>query len=426
MIRRLSLTISGALVCMAAALAPISFEQDFALVDPATGLQATYDNPATPANANIPLWVGLGSSAHRRLDDDEGVITAITDRGPNADFLDGKLFPLPGFTPTIYRLRMFADHYDLLETVPIVNKNGDGLNGLSNFAADHSYGPDGSLLPINPEGVDPEGIVRLKDGSYWLSEENGPSLLHVNHKGKVLVRVVPESVVANYDGAKYPISGALPAILSKRRSNRGFESLALADDEKSLFALMQSPLDNPKDDARKKGNNRLIEYSLLGGKTVGEWVYVEDPGTAFAPLTPGGQGDVGAKQGDVKVGELVTVAPGIMVVKEGVENVTKLYLIRLEGATNILGTDWDTRTGATESLEVQGNLPAVGITPVSKQLLFDSRTDAPALRNKIESVAYFGDGLFLLINDNDFGIGGNVPASKTQFTWIRIDPALLH
>jgi hypothetical protein len=396
------------------------------VIDPATGLQAEYDAPP-PGGTKIPLIVGLGSSAHRRQDDPSGVITTITDRGPNADYTHptlgaGKLFPVPSFTPTIYRLKVGApgtSGVEILEAIPIVNKNGEGLNGLSNFVADLSFGPDGNRLPINPEGVDTEGVVRLKDGSYWLSEENGPSLLHVNHKGKVLVRVVPESVVGEYAEAKYPVSGALPGILSKRRSNRGFECLALSHDEKSLFTMVQSPLDNPNPPARDHGNNRLIEYSLLGGKTVGEWVYVVDPGGSFWTPIAGSPGDAKAKQGDIKVGEMVTVGPGVMVVKEGTDIVTKLYLIKLDGATNILGTDWDTKTG-TDSLESQGDLSAVSITPVSKRKIFDSREQPTTfgLALKIESVAYFGDGWFLLINDNDFGIGGTTP---TQFTWIHID-----
>lgn len=417
------------LLCgVAAECSPRSFFQDFPLIDPGTGLQAVYDDPSTPAAENFPLWVGLGSGAHRRHDDLPGVVTVLTDRGPNADYLGSKLFPQPGFVPTIYRLRVEHDRYEILRTIPILDRDGNGVNGLSNFAADVSYGPLGEVLPPDPDGFDPEAIVRLKDGSYWIGEENCPSLVHVAPGGKIIVRVVPVGVKALLSGAAYDVSEGLPAIFGKRRTNRGFESLALSHDEKSLFAIMQSPLDNPKTEARKKGNNRMIEYSLKTETTVGEWVYVEDPGTAYAPLVAGGQGDAGASQGDVKVGELVTVSPHAMVAKEAVEKATKLYLVKWKDATNILGTDWDTRSaasGAAASLEAS-DLVAAGITPVTKQLLFDSRTDDPELTSKIEGCAYFGAGLFLLINDNDFGILGPVPSSKTQFTRIWIEPDLLH
>ena len=68
------------------------------------------------------------------------------------DVLSVFSFNLPSFTPAIYRLKVGTGAVgtagvDILETIPIVNKNGQGLNGLSNFAADLSFGPSSKAWP---------------------------------------------------------------------------------------------------------------------------------------------------------------------------------------------------------------------------------------------------------------------------------------
>ncbi len=77
-------------------------------------------------------------------------------------------------------------------------------------------------------------MVKLSDGSFRLSDENAPGLIHVAADGKVIKRLVPAGSEGDFKDAKYAIEGKLPAILVKRQSNRGIESLAMSPDEKFL------------------------------------------------------------------------------------------------------------------------------------------------------------------------------------------------
>ena len=79
------------------------------------------------------------------------------------------------------------------------------------------------------------------------------------------------------------VEGSLPAILAKRRLNRGIESLAISRDFRHLSFLLQSPLDNPNSTnaVRNSRNLRLFKARLdlgLHGShltVVGEFVYQE-------------------------------------------------------------------------------------------------------------------------------------------------------
>lgn len=52
----------------------------------------------------------------------------------------------------------------------------------------HQHDP---ARPLSGADLDPESFVRLRDGSYWIGDEFGPFLVHVNAKGKVLDAPVP-------------------------------------------------------------------------------------------------------------------------------------------------------------------------------------------------------------------------------------------
>ncbi len=103
----------------------------------------------------------------------------------------------------------------------------------------------GAVLPDSADNVDLEAIVRLSDGSFWIAEEMGPSIALVSADGRILRRHVPANAAADYKDADAEIVANLPAILSKRQGNRGFESIAISPDERFLYLMMQNALANP-------------------------------------------------------------------------------------------------------------------------------------------------------------------------------------
>src|SRR5262249_4221739 len=127
-------------------------------------------------------------------------------------------------------------------------------------------------IGYDPNGLDTEGLVRLRDGSFWVAEEYGPSLAHVDRDGKVLLRLLPQDLELR--GADYPVQNALPAVYRLRKDNRGFESLALGRDGKTLFTMPQSPLLVPD---KKTGDGsrlcRVLALDVATNRPRAEYVY---------------------------------------------------------------------------------------------------------------------------------------------------------
>ena len=69
------------------------------------------------------------------------------------------------------------------------------ITGLPAFdgSGEAAYSPDGKqAYGIDPNGVDTESLaLDRRDGSLWLGEEYGPSILHVAADGTILMRLVP-------------------------------------------------------------------------------------------------------------------------------------------------------------------------------------------------------------------------------------------
>lgn len=402
-------------------------------------LHESLGNVAFDGGNTLNLSTGFGSGAYHRPGDPSNVFWTITDRGPNiacnetaaiigiADFCGsddaGKVFPLPDFTPTIYKIALKSKPfggrftYKVLATVPLKDSQGAPITGLPNpFSqtdTENAYDALGNPVAFDVNGLDTEALVVLKNGTFWVADEYGPSIVHVNRDGRILQRIVPATLEQDLASASYPVAGLLPEILGKRKLNRGAEGIAITPDQKFLYFSLQSPLANPDNDAYKASRNLRILKLALNKKgevtsVVGEYTYVMDTAQTYADIA-NDHGDVSAakanKQSDVKVSELVALAEDDLIVLERISETTKLYRINLKAADNILGTALDDMS-TTPSLEQVRDTALVGAKPAPKKLVFNSLTDvAPGeLPGKIEGIALMDKKHVLLINDNDFGI----------------------
>ncbi len=369
----------------------------------------------------LDLTIGIGSALFHMPGDPKDEFWALTDRGPNIDCSasdtivgiptaqacngddKAKLFPRPDFVPSIVKVKLNDDGtFVTTEWIPLKDAAGKPITGLSNplkaARTEAAFDKDGKQLPFDPNGLDTEGLVRLKDGTFWIGEEYGPSLVHVAADGKIIERLVPQGLEGDLSGATYKVTGALPAILMKRQLNRGIEGLAIAPDESALYIIVQNPLANPDADAYKTASaTRILKLDLKSRQVVGEYVYTLDPADSF-------KNDRSDKQSDVRISELTAVGVDQLVVLERIAKTTKLHAIDLSAATNILGTDWD-KAETSPSLEQIADLAGKGITPVTKKLWLDS-SDYAELPEKVEGVAIVDGTELILINDDDFGIEG--------------------
>ena len=378
-----------------------------------------------PGGKLLNYSIGIGSGAFRHPSDPANVIWTVGDRGPNMtcggakkllgkEIADkckahkrGRVYPLPSYTPSIYKVELDVKNgsFKVLQTIPLRKaKSGKPITGLLNpqTVATRDTGMDlaAKVLPYDPDNLDVEGIIRLKDGTFWIGEEMGPSIAHVGKDGKILKRLVPADAAKDYVGSEAEIVASLPAILSKRQGNRGIESMAVSPDEKYLYFIVQNPLANPNADAYKKAKNtRLFKLEWESGKLAGEYVYqLDDPETfGFDPSK---------KQNAPRISELLALGTDRLLVLERTDKTTKLHEVSLAGATNILGSKWDDVKTAP-SLEQGNDMSKTGIAPLKKSLRFDTFRDFKQAPGKLEGMALLGDGSLALINDNDFGIGGD-------------------
>lgn len=391
-----------------------------------------------PGGKTLTLNVGLGSGLFRSPSDPEGVIWAITDRGPNIDCKkpkdvtglgtkeicdsdkDGKIFPLPAFTPTIYKLNIDpAGAVSVLETLPLKGRSGKPITGLPNAlkSTEAAFSITGERLGKDPSGLDTEALVRLPDGSFWVGEEYAPSLVEVAPDGTIRRRLVPEGLADRLTGADYEIAPVLPAILASRDLNHGIESLALSPDGAFFYVLMQGALANPdKKAADSSPLARLIKLDRKTGAVVGSYAYhAHAPGDFKADKTGEDR-----EQSDVKMSEMVAVGPDRLLVLERIDKTTKLFLVDLAGAATLpRGIDTASTPPTLEQL-APDDFERNGVTPLVKTPILDSDR-LKGLPAKIEGVAVLSDRELILVSDSDFGIKGDT----TQMRRVRFDKPVL-
>jgi hypothetical protein len=367
------------------------------------------------------LTVGFGSGAYRRPGDPSNMFYAVSDRGPNfvcGDVQDVlgvsedvvcqgrkvRVYPTPDYSPSIYTIFLNDNgSFDVKDVIALKDQNGVPLTGLTNKLSvaktEKPVDANGKELAQSVSAIDAEGIIRLSDGSYWIGEENGPSILHVAADGTVNERIVPAGSEKDFEGAAYKITGGLPAILVTRQTNRGIESMAVSPDESKLYFMVQNPLANPNADAYKKAKNtRLFVYDRVKGELAGEYIYQLDDPQTF-------RNDPSDKQNAPRISEVMALGDDRLLVLERTDGTTKLHEVKLDGASNILASRWDDMS-TSPSLEQENDLSKLDLKAVVKTLRFDS-ADYPMAPTKIEGLAVMGDGALALINDNDFGINGD-------------------
>ncbi|MFJ4810610.1 esterase-like activity of phytase family protein [Streptomyces longwoodensis] len=339
----------------------------------------------------------------------KGEFWTVTDRGPNGQIkVNGskrRTFPVPGFDPAIVRIKVTGDTVRVLRAVPITTSSGKPVTGLPNQAgrdeAPYSYDAR-TALSYDPNGLDTEGVVRAADGSFWLVDEYGPSLVHVSARGEVLTRYVPRGL--GLTGTDYPVVEALPSVLLHRKVNRGFEGLAQLSGGDLVMAL-QSPLSLPDTGAGEASlTTRLLRFSPKRKAVTAEYAYRFDPVGVVDP----GEDDTS----ELKISSVVAVGGDRLLVEERTDRAARLQEVRLDRKADILGGRWDDDT-TSPSLEQLADPAASGVPVLAKRLAVDLGTVA-GVPGKIEGVARVDHDTLALINDNDFGMTDGAGAFDAQ------------
>lgn len=142
---------------------------------------------------------------------------------------------------------------------------------------------------------DPESIQPMADGSFWIGDEFGPFLVHVDGQGRVL-RVVETMLDGqplrspDHPALSVPANPTQPVPYRVPRSG-GYEGLAASPDGSRLYAMLERPIfaangAEPEgrfirvlefDTARAAWTGRVLRYRLEEGATaIGDFNMIDD------------------------------------------------------------------------------------------------------------------------------------------------------
>lgn len=328
---------------------------------------------------------------------------AMTDRGPNIDGAtsNDKIFPKPDFTPQIAKFKLENGAFKFEKLILLKDETGKNLTGIPNPANQGGTGEtaldlNGNKLNYDPKGIDPEALVAMSDGSFWVADEYGPHLIRFDASGKAIEWLNPFGT--GIGGKK------LPVVYKYRRPNRGMEGLTITPDKKYLVGMMQSPLLNPNKDVQSKATAcRILFYELATGKFKEYIYFLESTSTAVSEITAVTNNTFLVLERDGKT-------PGK---DQGI--IKKIYKIDISNATDVYSPEENGKmiNGKTIEQLTKEELIAAGIKPVSKEEVFDIMSIPNYPHDKPEGVVVINSTMIAIVNDDDFGIlsdKGNVIA----------------
>jgi glycerophosphoryl diester phosphodiesterase len=219
-----------------------------ALATPANGRQGPF------AGQVVPGFSGL-------VDAGDGTFWALPDNGfgtkaNSADFL----LRIYRVTPQWETADGGAGALELGEHLSL--RDPDGVIG---FPIVNETTPERLLTGAD---LDVESIVRAPDGSFWIGEEFGPFLVHVDATGRLLAAPVP------FPDGSSPQNPLLPPGQTPRvRASRGFEAMAGSRDGRYLYPITEGAFVDDPDQRRRT----VYEFDTRAGRYTGRtWAYQAD------------------------------------------------------------------------------------------------------------------------------------------------------
>lgn len=366
------------------------------------------------------------------------VFYAVPDRGPNADAVTKSTvtpvalqnirpFKLPDYQSRIvkFTFNKTSGSVTLDNSIFLTRKDGitpisgkgnvpgfdevpvtytDASTPYTNVDYIDGSGEEYHELPYDEFGGDFEGVLRDKEGNFWLCDEYRPSIYKFDANGVLIERYVPNGTSllgTTPQAVGYYGEETLPAVYAKRWANRGFEGIAYDSINNIVYAFIQSPLFNPSSVTKNNSDViRILGINALNGIPVSEYIYLlernKDDGYSASRVD--------------KIGDANYIGGGKFLVlerdSEGPTSETgKKYVFEIDinKATNIL----DSTFTAKELEEMTAEeISTMNIRPVYKYKVVNLPSIGYQSSDKTEGVALLPNNQMAIINDNDFGLAG--------------------
>ena len=188
----------------------------------------------------------------------------LSDRGPGGGTISYET-RVQRFTINVDSLTGAISNFQVAQTIKFT-LGGSSLNGLA---------PNPSSVLGN--SLDPEGIVvNPLNGNLLVSDEYGPSLYEVDRNGAVVRTFsTPANLIPRDSVSGIPNYAADPTTNpAGKRTNRGFEGLAVSPDGRFAYAMLQSAM---LDEGGANGTvNRIVKFDLDTGLAVAQFAYQMD------------------------------------------------------------------------------------------------------------------------------------------------------
>lgn len=282
-------------------------------------------------------------------------------------------------------------NFKVVETV-LFKSAGETLNGL----APSTKGVLG--LAMDPEGF----VLNPKTGTMLVSDEYGPSVREFSRSGELLrTFTTPANLLPRNAGSGDKNFADDTGNTAGKRTNRGFEGLAISPDGKYAFAMLQSAM---LDEGGGSGMmNRIVKFDIATGQAVAQYAY---------EMKRSGQGQGISALVAINDHEFYVLERNNRGVGVGAEFATadkEVYRIDLTGATDVsniplvAGSVYTKVKKSGPVLDLDANtLAALGGKAPEK---FEGLAIGPRLNN--------GSYLLLTGTDNDYSVTQN--GTGTQF-----------
>jgi hypothetical protein len=324
---------------------------------------------------------------------------ALSDRGPGGGTLDYEV-RIHRFTLDVNRETGEISNFQTLQTL-IFRQGAQALNGFAPEVA----GPLG--VAFDPEGI----VVHPLTGHFVVSDEYGPSVYEFTRWGQFVRAYQTPAGLLPRDAATGVINHAGDTGNDAgKRTNRGFEGLAVSPNGAFVYAMLQSAM---LDEGGANGTlNRIVKFSALTGRAVAQYAYRmggSSQGRGISAL-------VAINEDELLVLERNNRGLGVDATLASPNK--KVYRISLAGATDVTDVDLDDAAAVFTTVSKESSTPWLDLAASATLADASLGTLNGVSPEKWEGLAIgptLADGSYLVLagTDNDYSVTQN--ASGDQF-----------